>query len=61
MLQQIKLKKQLKLDGDNLVGTGSYQYNGESKANFIYQLNHVESTKLETILSDYISNSEKNC
>ncbi len=53
------VKSKLRIEGDVLVGSGAYHFNGESKARFMYNLNNIKSNHREEALRYYLNEDNK--
>ena len=53
------LRRKLSLKDEKLSGTSSYQMNGDSKAQFLYQVNNLQQDKRELALKSYLSDDDK--
>lgn len=54
------VKNKLSIQDEDLIGTVSRKYTGESKAYILYQVNHQESSGLDESLNNFITRRDKN-
>jgi len=53
------VSKKLKIEEETLAGKGTYRFEGESKANFLYKLNNIKQNHQEEALKYYINEEDK--
>jgi transglutaminase-like putative cysteine protease len=48
------------IDNEKLVGKVNLEYNGESRASFLYQYNNIKNDKKEDAINSFLSSNDKN-
>ena len=54
------IRRQLKIEGDQLVGKGKHIFNGESKTNLLYNIHNLKTDSQQEAINEYLSEGDKN-